>query len=168
MYSKYFRNNETMSISQLIRSQFPTALISGKVIKTSEEGGVMQALGVLDLMIKNIRNQRISPYFNADDTRKVLCNTLRACEEPVGNLHYLSYASSWNALANRVESTFDEDSDLLIKVFMLVKGVFFKVNDEVEGEYLRLGTELSHEELDINLVDSGDGWLIKLSFAIED
>lgn len=157
-----------MSLTQLLRRQFPTLLIERNTIKTSEEGGVMQALAVIDLMIKNIRNQRISPYFNADETRRVLCNTLRACEEPVGNLHYLSHASSWDALANRVESTFDEDSDLLIQVFMLVKGVFFRVNDEVEGRYLRLGTELNHEELDINLVDDGDGWRITLSFDIED
>lgn len=156
-----------MSISKNLMSHFPAIQVRGKTIQCSEEGDVLEALSVIDYLVRSMRGERISPYFNSNDTKRYMVGSMQSCDEPVGNLGFLD-EQSWASTANRVDANMFEDRDLMIPVFMLTKGVYFKVNNSLEGKCLCLGTNLRHEEIDLNLIDSGNGWTIRMSFNLDD
>ncbi len=147
--------------------RFPNVQVVGNTINCSADGGIWEALGVIDFLVHTMRGIRTSTYFNGKDTQAGIYRALSSLEEPMPITGF-DEIFNWDSALYRIQAGMEEDSDLFIRAFMLVRGVFFKIQGEIEGKYLRAGILQRHEEIDINLTDDGDGWRIHTSFPLDD
>jgi hypothetical protein len=143
-----------MSFKLLIKEHFPNTCIGNNSVTCPS---AIMAIGVIDLMIKSAFAEDIPENFTEKNTKLMIYQALNNSENTYNNYWMYDYKYKENIIKSIM---LENNSDVIINAFMLVRNISFKVNGQIIGQ---------GDQIDIHLYyNSKHGWIVRQSFPLDD